>query len=103
MITPVGDTPSSARFALLPNVPNPFNPRTELRFDLAHEGLAKLSIYSLEGRLVRTLVNGSLEAGRHSVPWDGRDNSGGSVASGVYVMRLEAGKETAARKIVLAK
>jgi hypothetical protein len=101
--TPVSGGSGSARFALLPNVPNPFNPRTEMRFDLAQEGRAKLSIYSLEGRLVRTLVNGTMSAGRHALAWDGRDNNGNSVASGVYLMRLDAFNESASRKIVLAK
>jgi flagellar hook assembly protein FlgD len=74
-----------------------------MRFDLAQEGRAKLSIYSLEGRLVRTLVNGTMSAGRHALAWDGRDNNGNSVASGVYLMRLDAFNESASRKIVLAK
>lgn len=102
-VTPVAGGTSSSRFALLPNSPNPFNPHTAISFDLARDGQAQLSIFSLEGRRVRTLVKSALPAGRHSVAWDGRDERGNSVASGVYLMRLESGKETAARKIVLAK
>jgi len=102
-VTPVAGGTGGSRFALLPNSPNPFNPQTEIRFDLAQEGRAQLSIYTADGRRVRTLVKGALPAGRHAVAWDGRDERGNSVASGVYLMRLESGKETAARKIVLAK
>jgi hypothetical protein len=107
-VTPVGGgtgTPGlpSASFALLPNVPNPFNPKTEFRFDLSSSGPARLAVYSLEGRLVTTLLRETMTAGRHAVPWDGRDDNGREVSSGVYLLKLEAGRDQATRKIVLAK
>lgn len=71
--------------------PNPFNPRTTIRFALPHAGAARLAVYDLAGRLVRTLVDGSLPQGASEVVWDGRDAAGRSVATGAYVARLESG------------
>ncbi len=91
------------RFALYPNSPNPFNPKTEIRFDLKSTGTANLAIYSLEGRVVKTLASGRLSAGPHAIGWDGRDDSGREVASGVYLMTLQAGGDESTRKISLVK
>jgi len=91
------------RFALHPNSPNPFNPRTEIRFDLPATADTRLEVYSPEGRLVRTLGSGRLLAGRHAVAWDGRNEADRAVASGIYLLRLEAGEDQASRKIMLAK
>ncbi|MBK9472418.1 MAG: T9SS type A sorting domain-containing protein [bacterium] len=73
------------------NAPNPFNPRTTIRFTLPGDGVARLAIYDLAGRLVRTLVAGSLAAGEHEAVWDGCDDAGRAQASGSYLARLEAG------------
>jgi hypothetical protein len=72
------------------NAPNPFNPRTTIRFTLPADGGARLAIYDLAGRLVRTLVAGSLAAGEHEAVWDGCDDAGRAQASGSYLARLEA-------------
>ena len=88
---------------LLGNVPNPFNPRTTLAFYLPVEQVAKLTIYGLDGRLVRTLVNGVQAAGTHEAVWNGRDATGKSVASGVYFYRLEAEGFGSTRRMVLVK
>jgi hypothetical protein len=92
---------------LLPNVPNPFNPSTRLRYRLDRPGKVSLAIYDARGRLVRRLENGPREAGRHEVNWDGADANGRSVASGVYRVRLVArmGLETftETRSIVLVE
>ena len=88
---------------LLPNQPNPFNPRTTLRFELAKPGAVDLRLYDVAGRLVRTLCDGreALPAGRHAVAWDGTDDGGRQLPSGVYLGRLSAGGETTARALTL--
>ncbi len=86
-IVGVEDIP--AAFALAPNRPNPFNPRTTISFALPQAGHANLRILDLRGRLVRTLVTEDLPAGRHARIWDGTDTSGRPVASGVYLYRLD--------------
>ena len=98
-------TPSPFRAArLLPNVPNPFNPRTSLRFELAHPGRVALRILDTRGRVVDVLDPGPLEAGQHGLEWDGRDADGHPVASGVYRVILEAEDgATPARPITLVR
>lgn len=81
--------PALARAArLLPNVPNPFNPRTTLRFSLARKEHMRLEIVDPKGRRVRTLVDAALPAGDHEIVWNGTDDGGRAVASGVYRMVL---------------
>ena len=89
--------------ALWQNQPNPFNPQTTLRFDLPVKGMVSLTVYNIKGQLVRTLVGGEKEAGRHSVVWDGRDHSGRRVASGVYLYRLETEGFLSTKRMVLIK
>ena len=88
---------------LLPNVPNPFNPQTKIRFELANSGQARVSIYDVSGRLVRTLATGSLAAGSHQRVWQGKDNGGRQVPSGAYYVRLETPDGVDHRKIMLLK
>jgi hypothetical protein len=88
---------------LHPNVPNPFNPVTTIRFDLAHESVVRLDVYSVGGKRIRTLLRGSLPTGPHDVEWDGRDGSGDSVGSGLYFYRLEADDRVLTRKMLLLK
>jgi len=88
---------------LLPNFPNPFNPQTTLAFELGRTGPATLRIYALDGRLVRTLVDGSMDAGRHEVVWNGTDGAGVRVASGTYFAQLRAGGAEESRKVTLVK
>lgn len=85
------------------NSPNPFNPQTAIRFSLDSKQSVKLSVYDVNGRLVRMLVSGVKEVGTHSVTWDGRDNAGSSVSSGVYFYRLDAGKFSQTKKMVMLK
>ncbi|MBK8167895.1 MAG: endonuclease/exonuclease/phosphatase family protein [bacterium] len=75
---------------LLPNLPNPFNPSTQLRFALDRPGEAALNVYDLQGRLVRAFPAARFEAGTHAVTWNGRDAAGRAVASGVYEVVLSA-------------
>lgn len=79
----------AARLHLFPVRPNPFNPRTTLRFDLPEPGFARLCVYDVAGHFVRTLVAGNLPAGSHEAAWDGRDAAGREVGSGSYLARLE--------------
>ena len=87
--TPVESSAPPLRNALSQNRPNPFNPGTSIRFETAQSGHVGLRVYDVAGRLVRTLVARSLSAGQHRAVWSGEDDSGRSVASGVYYYRLE--------------
>jgi predicted outer membrane repeat protein len=94
---------TGARARLLPAVPNPFNPATELRFELPAGGRAALALFDARGRRVRTLLDESLlPAGSFAIPWDGRDERGGSVASGVYFARLRVDGQAAGESQRLA-
>jgi len=94
-------TPS--RTAIAAVRPNPFNPRTEVSFDLARAGKVTLRVYDVQGRLVRTLVDGELPAGRHQAAWSGTDDAGQAVASGVFLARLTAGGVESRAKLLLIK
>ena len=91
------------QFAIAGNFPNPFNPSTTISFSLAEPGHAGLAVYNIAGQLVRELVNGNLSAGAHDVVWDGCDNTGVRVSSGVYFVRLTKGTYTAAHRMTLVK
>jgi uncharacterized protein len=84
-------TPDREPRALSTPCPNPFNPRTTIAFTLPAAGPARLAVYDPAGRLIRTLVDGEMAAGRHEVPWDGRDGASRSMASGTYLARLQYG------------
>jgi len=89
--------------ALAQNYPNPFNPSTEIGFDLPKPSFASLDIYDVLGRKVSTLINENLAAGSKQVQWNGRDNTGAEVASGVYFYRLRIGNHVEVKKMVLLK
>jgi len=89
--------------ALHQNTPNPFNPLTTISFTLAQRASVTLSIYDVHGKMVNTLVDGTVGEGHHEYLWNGKNASGGSVSSGVYFYRLTSGKETLMRKMVLLK
>ena len=81
--------------------PNPFHARTALVYDLPQRGRVALRIYDVNGRLVRSLVTGTIQgAGHHSLDWDGRDDAGVATAAGLYFSRLDAGGVSDARRIV---
>ncbi|HEX7077373.1 MAG TPA: FlgD immunoglobulin-like domain containing protein [Candidatus Eisenbacteria bacterium] len=98
---PTSEKPSLAR--LLRNYPNPFNPATTVEFTLDRDAMASLRVYDVSGRLVRTLLDSYLAAGRRSLTWDGRDDAGHGVASGAYFLRLEAGGRYLSRTVNLLK
>jgi hypothetical protein len=91
------------RYALYRNYPNPFNPTTRISFSLPKAGPIEISVHDISGRLVRTLSNDYRHAGEFSIYWNGRDDSGGEVSSGVYFIRLKAGDFEATRKVTLLK
>jgi len=88
---------------LLPNRPNPFNPHTIISFIIADAGPIRLTIFDTAGRQVRTLINEPMSAGPHAQIWDGKNNNGLHVASGVYYYRLEGAKEAQTKKMLLIK
>jgi hypothetical protein len=89
--------------ALYQNAPNPFNPTTTIRFSLDRPTHVSIDVYDVSGRRIRTLVNGRLHADYHSVDWDGKDEWGKSVSSGVYFYRLQTGTVSHTRKMVMLK
>jgi len=88
---------------LHPNYPNPFNPTTHLRFDLDKPARATLRIFDPRGRLVRTLMDGPVPAGTHTAQWDGADDAGNPMSSGVYVGRLTTAWSMQSRKMILLR
>jgi len=91
------------RLDLWQNSPNPFNPSTTIRFTVPQSGPANVAIYDVNGRLVRTLVDRPVQAGFHELVWDGRDQMGRAVASGVYLYRLTSGEGTLVRRMTLVR
>jgi len=77
-------------FNLYQNYPNPFNPETSIKFSLDQPQHVRLSIYSLGGQLTRILENEYKQAGIHTACWDGRDENGYVVSSGIYIYRIES-------------
>ena len=104
-VSGVDDTPAvvPAATALAGVHPNPFNPQTTIAYDLAVGGYVELAVYDVKGALVRRLVSEVRPAGRHQVVWNGEDDAGGRVASGVYVARYIAGGTRDAQKVVVVK
>jgi hypothetical protein len=99
----VPEPPIPSRLALHAGVPNPFNPRTAMRYSLPATGHARLDVYDARGGWRVTLVDGEQPAGDHLAIWDGRDALGRSLASGVYVVKLVSQGETRHRSVVLVK
>ncbi len=101
--TPVEDAAVPAVVALEGNFPNPFNPQTVIRFSVPRTQRVDLGVYDLRGQKVTTLVSDVLPAGRHAITWTGRDDSGRTVGSGLYVYRLVADGKTLTNKMLLLK
>ena len=91
------------KFALDQNYPNPFNPETNISFYLSEKSEVNLAIYNILGQKVRTLAEGPMESGSHTVTWNGKNESGSSVASGIYFYKLNAGDNTVTKKMTLLK
>jgi hypothetical protein len=90
-------------FFLIQNYPNPFNPETDIEYALPVDCQVKLTIYNLLGQKVKTLVNEPQTAGYKTVHWNGRDEQGNLVSSGIYFYKLNAGDYTATKKMVMTK
>ncbi len=91
------------KFALAQNQPNPFNPKTEIRYQLLKATHVTGAIYNLLGQKIRSLVDQEQEAGYHVVPWDGNDENGTSVASGLYLYAISAGEFKQVKKMLLVR
>jgi subtilisin family serine protease len=89
--------------ALKGNYPNPFNPTTDIKFELAEGAQTSIAIFNQKGQLVKTLVDSSLPAGKHQTQWHGKDDNRLPVSSGVYFYRMRSGKFSSTRKMVLMK
>ena len=97
-----GDLPRIDRLG--GSYPNPFNPLTRIKFELAHATAVDLRIYDMQGRLVRVLMaNEMFESGVHEAEWDGRDIRGASVSAGVYLYRLVTDNFSGSRRMTLVK
>ena len=83
--------------------PNPFNPRTEISFELSSRSDVTAIVYDVRGERVATLQEGPMKAGPHRLPWNGVDHRGSPVASGVYVVKLIVGNEVRTTKVALVK
>ncbi len=88
---------------LAQNVPNPFNPTTQLGYQIAADVRVTLAVYDVAGKLVQTLVDKQQSAGGYTETWDGHDNKGRLVSSGVYFYRLTAGDYVQTRRMVMLK
>ena len=97
------ETAAEGVTALLPPQPNPFNPQTQIRFTLGEPGRVELAIYDLRGQKIRTLIAGELPAGPHAAAWAGIDDQGRGVASGLYLLRLQAGPALLTQKLHLVR
>lgn len=105
MVSAAPDDPHSlpSSVALLPNYPNPFNPRTTIRYQLRVGAQVRLAVYGLDGRLVRKLVDGFQESGFHQEDWDGRDDAGREMPSGVYLTQMQSGTFRSGQKMHLIR
>jgi flagellar hook assembly protein FlgD len=90
-------------FLLEQNYPNPFNPSTEIKFHIAQQSFVTLKIYDLLGREIETLVSEELDNGVYIVDWNGDNNFGEKVSSGIYFYRIEAGSFINSMKMLLLK
>jgi flagellar hook assembly protein FlgD len=97
------DQSSVISYQLEQNYPNPFNPSTTIRFSLREAGKVHLAIYNLQGREVRTLAASEMRAGVHTLSWDGKDQHGHAVPSGVYFCKLRVNGFEDTRKMVMAR
>ncbi|MCP4546350.1 MAG: T9SS type A sorting domain-containing protein [bacterium] len=103
MSTTAVNSPPSPNNSRLCAVPNPFNPKTHLTFELERAGSISLHIFDISGREVNTLASGPFERGIHSLPWDGRDRDGRELGSGVYLIRLDSEGRSRQTKAILLR
>jgi hypothetical protein len=97
------DIPESSELTLSATIPNPFNPRTEILFSILRPTSVRLTVHDMRGRLVATLFQGPMEAGEHSIIWDGTDAGGKNAGSGVYLISLVSSAEIRSQKVTLVR
>ena len=90
-------------YSLKQNYPNPFNPETTIGFSLKEAGQVELTVYNMQGQLVRTIVNKHTLAGSHVVKWDGRNDQGLQMPSGAYVYKIRVNEFEQSRKMMFTK
>jgi len=95
--------PAPTEFSLMQNYPNPFNPTTNIRYDLAAAGNVSLVIYNMLGQQVRTLVSSRQDVGRYEVSWNGLNDLGAPIATGIYIYHLQAGDFSQTHKMAYIK
>jgi hypothetical protein len=105
VVLPTSNNNNTVAFvtALKGNYPNPFNPETTVHFTLKSDTKVSIEIYNLLGQKVKTLVNNNVKAGAHSVKWNGKDDNGSPVGSGIYFYRMNAGSYRSTSKMILMK
>jgi len=97
------DDQTPLAFRLNGATPNPFNPVTTLRFSLARASATTVKVFDTRGRLVKQLLSQELAAGEHDLMWDGRNEQGRGMPSGVYLVHVTSGAQHGTMKLVLAK
>jgi hypothetical protein len=96
--------PEIAKAVLNQNYPNPFNPTTTISFSMTSESKVNLNIYNIKGQKVKTLINDEMEAGKYSITWNGTDDNGKCVSTGIYFYKLNEGNTTiGVKKCLLLK
>ena len=92
-------------FVLNQNYPNPFNPTTTISFNIGMSGTpqVRLDVYNILGQRINTLLDKRMEAGNHSIEWDGTNREGQRVASGIYLYKLQVNESSETRKMLLLK
>jgi hypothetical protein len=100
-VSGTNDTPNLKLTAR--NYPNPFNPVTTIKYVAPRNGEMSLKVYNVKGQLVRTLINGTVEQGENSIDWNGKDDRGSQVASGVYFYEVRMGNDVQVNKMALVK
>ena len=90
-------------YKLEANYPNPFNPSTTIKYNLAKSGYTTVKVYNTLGEEVKTLVNGHQTTGEYTITWDGKNNQGSAVTSGIYILELRSGQFRQSRRMTLLK
>jgi len=93
----------ASAFGLMGSFPNPFNPKTRIEYSMDTAGMATVQVFDVSGRLMRTLHEGQLDAGTHFSEWNGMDDAGQPMASGLYLIRFSSNEKSDMTKVVLAK
>ena len=101
--TNIAEEQIPSAYKLLNNFPNPFNPSTKITFEIPQSESVSLKIFDINGKLIRTLTNEELSAGNYERTWDGKNENGRTVSSGVYIYKLTAGKFDRSARMVLMK